>query len=397
MDVFQISCMILLNNFCNNLANKINILIEFYNFNHMNDQQPLNNLLPDIRKKALKRVKKRSPHESAASWSGDDLLYSGPGRSIFIVLPTPGCAWALAGSGGCSMCSYIADSPLEEVSSEELVEIFKGEFQRHIQNQEITGPTAIKIFVSGSFLNEEEIPKEARREIFGIINEYDDVEEVVVESRPEYVSEEVLRDCCQLIPDKIFEVAMGLESANDDIRLQRINKGFTLEDFQKSMDIINKLKSDFKVQGKVYLLVKPVLTSEREAIEDAVKSAQYAAEIGVGRVAFCPSTIHKGTLMELLWRRGSYQPPWIWSTLEIIRRVRESVNIPVIMDTAGFGTRRGPYNCKKCNSKLKDLIIKTNINQTIPEEVECDCKNKWVADVEFSDVTRSTTNLIKNR
>src|SRR5690606_25638793 len=131
-------------------------------------------------------------------------------------------------------------------------------------------------------------------------------------------------ECCQLIPDKIFEVAMGLESANDDIRLQRINKGFTLEDFQKSMDSINKLKSDFKVQGKVYLLVKPVLTSEWEAIEDAVKSAKYASEIGVGRVSFCPSTIHKGTLMELLWRRGSYQPPWIWSTLEIISRVRES-------------------------------------------------------------------------
>jgi hypothetical protein len=217
-----------------------------------------------------------------------------------------------------------------------------------------------------------------------------------VESRPEYVTEEVLRECCQLIPDKIFEVAMGLESADDKIRLQRINKGFTREDFQKSMDVINKLKSDFKVQGKVYLLVKPVLTSEREAIEDAVKSAQYAAEIGVGRIAFCPSTIHKGTLMELLWRRGSYQPPWIWSTLEIIRRVRESVKIQVIMDTAGFGTRRGPFNCKKCNSKLKDLIIKTNINQTIPEEVECECKLKWEADVEFSNMTRSTTNLLKN-
>lgn len=362
----------------------------------MNNQQPLNNLLPDIRKKALKRVKKRPPQELAASWSGDDLLYSGPGRTIFIVLPTPGCAWALAGSGGCSMCSYIADSPLEEVSTEELVEIFKDQLQRQIQKQEIKGPTAIKIFVSGSFLNEEEISETARQEIFKIINQYEDIEDVVVESRPEYVTEEVVRDCCQLIPGKIFEIAMGLESADDDIRLQRINKGFTREDFEKAMDVIKNLKSDFKVEGKVYLLVKPVLTSEGEAIEDAVKSARYAAEIGVGRVSFCPSTIHKGTLMELLWRRGSYQPPWIWSTLEIIRRVRESVEIPVIMDTAGFGTRRGPYNCKKCNSKLKDAIIESNINQTIPEDFECECRNKWLADVKYSNVSRSTTNLLKN-
>ncbi|HOI40996.1 MAG TPA: archaeosine biosynthesis radical SAM protein RaSEA [Methanobacterium sp.] len=362
----------------------------------MNTKQPLDNLLPEIRRKALKRVDNRPPHELAASWSGDDLMYSGPGRSIFIVLPTPGCAWALAGSGGCSMCSYIADSPLEEVSSDALVDIFKREFQRQIQKCEITGPTAIKIFVSGSFLNEEEIPVEARRAIFKIINEYDDVEEVVVESRPEYINEEVLKDCCQLIPNKIFEVAMGLESANDDIRLHRINKGFTTEDFQKSMNIIKKLKTDFNVRAKVYLLVKPVLTSESEAIEDAVISAEYAEGVGVDRIAYCPSTIHKGTLMEVLWRRGSYQPPWIWSAIEIMRRVRNLVKIPVIMDTAGFGTRRGPFNCKKCNSKLKDAIIKSNIKQTIPEEFECECKVKWEADVEFSDVTRSTTNILKN-
>jgi hypothetical protein len=363
----------------------------------MNNKHPLDNLLPDIRKKALKKVKKKSPQELAASWSGEDLLYSGQGRTIFIVLPTPGCAWALAGSGGCSMCSYIADSPLEEVSTEELVEIFKQQLQRQIENQELAGPTAIKIFVSGSFLNEEEIPPQARQEIFRIINAYDDVEEVVVESRPEYVTEDIIRDCCQLIPEKIFEVAMGLESASDEIRLSRINKGFTRKDFENAMQIINRVKSDFKVQGKVYLLVKPVLTSEKEAIEDGVRSAQYAAEMGVGRIAFCPSTIHKGTLMEVLWRRGSYQPPWIWSTLEIIRRVRESVEIPVIMDTAGFGTRRGPYNCKKCNSKLKNLIIESNIDQTIPPEIECECKPKWEADVKFSEVTRSTTNLVKNR
>ncbi|MDD3753895.1 MAG: archaeosine biosynthesis radical SAM protein RaSEA [Methanobacterium sp.] len=363
----------------------------------MNTTPPHGNLLPEIRRKALKRVDKRPPQELAASWSGDDLLYSGPGKSIFIVLPTPGCAWALASSGGCSMCSYIADSPLQKVSSQELVEIFKKQFQRQVQKQEVHTPTAIKIFVSGSFLNTDEIPEEAQKEIFNIINKFDYIEEVVVESRPEYVNEDVLRDCCTLIPGKILEVAIGLESANDDIRIRKINKGFVRKDFEKAMKVINQLKSDFDVRVKAYLLFKPILTSEKDAIDDAVKSAQYAERVGVNRVSFCPSTIHKGTLMEVLWRRGAYQPPWIWSTLEIIRRVRNTVKIPVIMDTAGFGTRRGPFNCKKCNSKLKDAIIKSNINQTIPEEFECECKVKWEADIEFSDVTRSTTNLLKNR
>lgn len=67
----------------------------------------------------------------------------------------------------------------------------------------------------------------------------------------------------------------------------------------------------------------------------------------------------------------------------------------MIMDTAGFGTRRGPFNCKKCNAKLKSLIIKSNLEQEIPQELEefsCECKNKWYADLEFSKILNTTTN-----
>jgi TIGR01210 family protein len=351
----------------------------------------IQNLMSDIRKNAIKRMDKQSPSDLAVTWSSEDLLYSGKGNAVFIIIPTPGCAHALSGSGGCTMCSYIADSPLAEVSSDESVQIFKNLMERH----EIKPKTAVKIFVSGSFLNKDELPKEARNEILKILNKEENVEEVIVESRPEYVTEEVIKECCSFIPDKIFEVSMGLESSSDYIKKYRINKGFLNEDFERATDIIKKMKGSCKVTSKAYLFVKPILTSEKEAIEDAVASAAYAEEAGVDRISFCPATIHKGTLMELLWRRGSYQPPWIWSVLEIIKRVRSSSKIPVIMDTSGFGTRRGPFNCKKCNKKFKSLIIESNLNQSVPEEFECDCKGKWMGDVEFSDVTRSTTNLIR--
>lgn len=343
----------------------------------------------EIRQKYLNRMEPHSARELSASWSGEDLLYSGKGNAIFIILPTPGCAHALSQSGGCTMCSYIADSPLEKVSSAELVDIFK----ENLNKFEIQPKTVVKIFVSGSFLNEEEIPREARDEILNVLNQEDNVEEVVVESRPEYVTEESIRACCCRMPDKIFEVSMGLESSSDYIKEYKINKGFLNEDFQRTVNTIKSLKSDYRVTSKAYLFVKPILTSEKEAIKDAVTSAQYAEKVGVDRISFCPATIHKGTLMEVLWRRGSYQPPWIWSVLEIIKKVRSTVKIPVIMDTSGFGTRRGPYNCKKCNKKLKNMIIQSNIDQSIPEEFDCQCKLKWIADVKYSDLTRSNVNL----
>ena len=151
------------------------------------------------------------------------------------------------------------------------------------------------------------------------------------------------------------------------------------------------------MRAKAYIFVKPILTSEKDAIEEALTSAEYAESVGASRISFCPATIHKDTIMELLWRGGSFQPPWIWSIMEIIRRVRRSVDIPVIMDTAGFGSRRGPYNCKKCNSRLKDLIIQSNLDQSIPKDLECECKDKWRSEIEFSNLTRSTTNLVRKK
>ncbi|MEN4017684.1 MAG: archaeosine biosynthesis radical SAM protein RaSEA [Methanobacterium sp.] len=351
----------------------------------------IQDLMKDIRKNAIKSMDKKSPAELSASWSSKDLLYSGIGNAIFIILPTSGCAHALSESGGCSMCSYIADSPLEKVSSHELIDIFKELIGRH----DIKPKTVVKIFVSGSFLNEEELPEKARNEILKILNNEENIEEIVIESRPEFVREKVLKECCSLLQDKVFEVSIGLESSSDYIKKYKINKGFLNKDFERAINLIKKLKPDYKITSKAYLFVKPILTSEKEAIEDAVASAQYAEKIGVDRISFCPATIHKGTLMEFLWRRGSYQPPWIWSILEIIRRVRNKVKIPVIMDTSGFGTRRGPFNCKKCNRKFKDLIIESNLKQSIPEEFECECKYRWMGDVKFSDRVRSTTNLVR--
>jgi radical SAM enzyme (TIGR01210 family) len=349
----------------------------------------IQDLNQEIRSKYFKRMEDQTPHSFSASWSGEDLLYSGIGNAIYIILPTPGCAWALSKSGGCTMCSYIADSPLKNIPSEELVDIFSKELGRF----SIQPKTVVKIFVSGSFLNPEEIHAEARDKILTILNDIEAVEEVVVESRPEYVNREVLEDCCRHIPDKIFEISMGLESSSDEIKKNRINKGFLNEEFERAVLLIKELKNDYKITSKAYLFVKPILTSEKEAIEDAVTSAQYAEKVGVDRISFCPATIHKGTLMELLWRRGSYQPPWIWSIMEIIRRTRKSLKIPIIMDTSGFGSRRGPYNCKKCNKKLKSSIIRSNLDQSIPEEFECKCKFKWEADLDYSHISRSNVNI----
>ncbi|MDR1722114.1 MAG: archaeosine biosynthesis radical SAM protein RaSEA [Methanobrevibacter sp.] len=343
----------------------------------------------ETRNKALERMKKRSPKQLSTSWYQEDLMYSGLGHSIFIIIPTFGCSWALGDSGGCTMCSYISDCTLENVDSEEMFELFKNEFEKY----EITQPTAVKLFASGSFLNEKEVPKVARGKILDYLSKNELITEVIVESRPEYINKSVLEDVFNHLGDKLFEVSIGLESSNDFTREEKINKGFSREDFQIAIEDIKSLKTKYNIKSKAYILVKPILTNEKEAIEEAVETAKYCEAIGVDRLSFTPTTIHKGTLVEAIWKRHAYQPPWIWSTVEIINRVRKEVNIPAFMDTSGFGSRRGPYNCKKCNKDLKHLIIKSNLKQSLIEDYDCECKSNWIADIKSSNLNHSKTKI----
>ncbi|MDR2623155.1 MAG: archaeosine biosynthesis radical SAM protein RaSEA [Methanobrevibacter sp.] len=343
----------------------------------------------EIRTNSFEKMKKRSLKQLTASWYQDDLLYSGVGKTISIILPTIGCSWALGDSGGCTMCSYISDSFLENVNADEVFELFVSEFEKH----DLTENTGVKIFASGSFLNPIEVPTVARDKILKYLSKKNDVKELVVESRPEYIKKNVLKDIFACLGDKLFEVSVGLETSNDFTREEKINKGFSEEDFEKSMETIKSLKNSYNIKSKAYILVKPILTSESEAIEDAIETATYCERTGVDRISFTPTTIHKGTLVEQLWKRGSYQPPWIWSVVEIINETRKNLSIPSFMDTSGFGSRRGPYNCKKCNKILKNAIIESNIKQSLIEEVNCECKSHWIGDKKSSSLNYSKTRV----
>lgn len=348
----------------------------------------IENLTKEIRARAFERKDPKTPNQVAASWYNDDLTYDGVAKTLFIILPTPGCSWAIGDSGGCTMCSYVSDCTLEAIDSKTIVNIFKEHLNRFPINEE--DKITVKLFASGSFLNPRELPKDARDEILNILMDLGNVHEIVVESRAEYVKEEYIDEITDIIGDTLFEISMGLETSNDYTRLKKINKGFTLDDFNKAVSLIQKLnsKKGYNLKSKAYIFVKPILLNEKEAIDEAIETARYCADHNVDRVSFCPATIHGGTLIERMWRKGAYQPPWIWSCIEIINTVRKELNIPALLDTSGFGSRRGPYNCKKCNKDLKHMIIANNLTQT-PIDYDCDCKNKWLTEVNNADMNKS--------
>lgn len=350
----------------------------------------IENLTKEIRNRAFEKNKDKAPEQVAASWYNDDLTYDGVSKTLFMILPTPGCSWALGDSGGCTMCSYVSDCTLEPIDTDKIIEIFNNHLSRFPIAEE--DRIAVKLFASGSFLNPYELPKEARDYILKTLVDLGNVDEIIVESRPEYVKEEILDEIFEIIGDTLFEISMGLETYNDDTRLNKINKGFTKEDFEESVDLIKNLKDEkgYNLKSKAYIFVKPIFLNEKESIDEAIETAYYCEKLGVDRLSICPATIHGQTLIERLWRQGAYNPPWIWSTVEIINTIRRNVKIPALLDTSGFGFRRGPYNCKKCNKTLKNMIIDSNLSQSLIE-YDCQCKNQWHGEVYGSDMNKSKT------
>ena len=80
------------------------------------------------------------------------------------------------------MCGYINDAAQKTISEEDILYQFN-EVMHHFSGEKI-----VKIFTSGSFFDEKEIPNTAQDKILKNLGAK--VKKIIVETRPEFVKEE---------------------------------------------------------------------------------------------------------------------------------------------------------------------------------------------------------------
>jgi hypothetical protein len=289
---------------------------------------------------------------------------------LTIILRTKGCYWAR--KSGCLMCGYINDAD-ERVGLRELVEQLDHSLEKH-QNFE-----AVKIFTSGSFFDKREIPEEFRHYVYKKIAK---VKKFTVETRPEFLNSRIALEFSS--HNFVAEVGIGLETANDFIREYCINKGFTFEQFKKAAEILKKNG----IQVKVYLLLKPPFLSEGEAIKDVIKSAEDVRK-WVDVVSLNLTNVPSNTYIEKLWHKGLYRPPWLWSAVEALKRIKQ-LGIDVISDPVAAGKRRSVHNCGRCDASVASAIRRFSLTQNPMEfeDLRCDCINLWRKIVELEEFAR---------
>jgi len=308
------------------------------------------------------------PHEPTRVWLDEDNTPSGVYQSLTIILNTGGCRWARA--GGCTMCGYVAESVEDgSVEHDALMDQIQVCLDHEAENAEEKSGL-IKIYTSGSFLDEREVPAETRK---AIAETFADRERIVVESLPDFVQEERVRDFVDVGLET--DVAIGLETANDRVRHDCVNKYFDFSDFEDAAESAAEVGAGIKA----YLLMKPPFLAESEAIEDMKNSIRECAEVeNCHTVSMNPCNVQRYTMVDQLHFRGGYRPPWMWSICDVLEDTADADAI-VVSDPVGHGSDRGPHNCGECDDLVQEAIKDFDVRQdpSVFSEVSCECERTW--------------------
>ncbi|WGI17385.1 archaeosine biosynthesis radical SAM protein RaSEA [Methanonatronarchaeum sp. AMET-Sl] len=330
--------------------------------------KPLERMMSSIRNSNLPT--KNDPEKPVAVWKDKARNNGRPINCLNIILRTTGCSWGR--ESGCSMCGYIYDS-----AEKTTVKDLKTQIDTALKKHELEPPIYIKIFTSGSFLDEEEVPIQARKYILQKVSEKEP-EILGVESRPEFIKKEKIKETKEYIQE--FEVGLGIESTNNQILNEIINKNATYQEYKSAIKTIQK--SGGKV--KAYLLLKPPLLTEREAIIDTTNSIEKLAKNDVNKISINPCNVQRGTFVEQLYNKNQYRPPWLWSLLEVLKKTSEQPT-EIISDPVGGGKERGIHNCGECDTHILNTINHYSLHQEEKylHKPKCDCKNNWQKTIEY--------------
>jgi radical SAM enzyme (TIGR01210 family) len=174
-----------------------------------------------------------------------------------------------------------------------------------------TSIDAMKLYNAGSFFDPRAVPDS---DYAAIVNTLAGLSRVVVESHPALIGPRVDRliDELRRTPTRApaLEVAMGLETAHPDA-LERLNKRFTLEQFQAAARALRERG----IALRVFLLISPPFVPGADQDDWLLRSLDAAFACGASVVSLIPTRGGNGTI-EALAAAGEYRAP----TLESIER-----------------------------------------------------------------------------
>jgi radical SAM enzyme (TIGR01210 family) len=302
-----------------------------------------------------------------------------------------GCEYRL-NTGGCSICGEalgIGRRPSLLQAIKPIIDLI---------SRWSLKPEWVCWYIEGNILNPNEFPTQALEICLRLFAEQG-VRRVTIESRPEYITDNIL-DSLEKIGKSCnleIEIGIGLETSDDFIRDLCIFKGFTLNDFKGA---VRRIMQHENLRVLAYVLLKPPFIEEAEAILDAERSINQAFKLGVHAVSLELTSIQQFTILEYLYLKEYYRPPWLWSAIEVLQNVYKlgEVRVGGEPETYFPQSARAAYNCEKCTTRVWESLRKYNETHSLSylKELSCDCKEKWFKKVNNGiELENMKNNIIK--
>jgi radical SAM enzyme (TIGR01210 family) len=211
-----------------------------------------------------------------------------------IVLNTHGCSVAT-----CTMCPLPDESVPGNVT---------------VTDQDIIGQVTkamegcmedvVTIYNNGNFFSDREISPFVRNFIFTRVS-ISGAHELIVESLPQFITEEKMEFAQSLLGSTKLTVAIGLQSWDDTVREVAINSTCTKKAFLSALDILHA--HGFNAQ--VFLMFGAPYLSLQESVCDIVNGVFNINKLGVKSIVISPLRVTKNTLVWNLYSKGKYFPP----------------------------------------------------------------------------------------
>lgn len=309
-------------------------------------------------------------------------------RQTTLIVPGGGCDyWRGAKGEVCAFCAFPAATRaavLGEGAEGRFepwtldADVYIEMFERMLAGNEAIERVAI--FNGGSFLHESEIPQAAQDHVARWYGRAATCRELFVEARPDHVTDARLARLGALAAGKPITIGLGFETLDARLRNKVLRKGISLARFEQAVSTIRRHGG----RAFAYAFLKPPGLTERAAFEETLTTLDYLRGVGVDQMALSSAFVPPGAALERLYREGAFQPPWLWTIVEIARRARR-LGHP--LSIGGLEDYPPPIasaaNCGRCDAEVRAAIDQHRRTGDLApfDGLACACHERWRGEV----------------
>ena len=275
-------------------------------------------------------------------------------------------------------------------------------FSKILNEKDLTDIRRLELYVSGSFFDNDEVSPLARIYMMKELA-HSDINEVVLESRPEFITRQNLESLAKIIDPVKVTIAIGVETMSDELR-ESLGKGFSTSDIITSINTIEQTGMNFQA----YLLLNPpTINNDRRAIIDVTDSSRQIIQLTKNTtqnltLAVQPFFLTKNSVVANDPTLRHYiKPPWLYTiatTLKLLSLMaaeckanihivlgNENDNVDMLLASSNYTAYR---NVCSCTDEIKAHLCEVNtspekFNEVINKVLNstCSCKVLWQKEI----------------